>query len=90
MSELVSEYTGWVGNELRNRRNLDALKMLRKIAKLYCNVDAMRFTQKREENTERPGKCFAILPLQSTKDHMQAIRTIDIGRHKQRLMYPCI
>ena len=36
------------------------------------------------------GVRFAILPLQSTKGHMQVIRTIDIGRHKQqRAMGAC-
>ena len=31
--------------------------------------------------------CFTILPLQNTKGHMQAIKIIGIGLHKQRVMH---
>ena len=31
-------------------------------------------------------ECFMILPLQRIEGHMQAIKIIDIGRHKQRVM----
>ena len=30
--------------------------------------------------------CFVILPLQSTKEHMHIIRTLDIGRQKKLAM----
>ena len=45
-------------------------------------------------NTERPRQCVICItvpvPLQSTQDHMHIIRTIHIGRHKQRVMSACI
>ena len=37
-----------------------------------------------QENTEMMA--IFVLPLQSTKGHMHANRTIDIGCHKQRVM----
>ena len=33
---------------------------------------------------------FTILPLQRIDGHMQPIKTIDIGRHEQRVMYAYI
>ena len=42
-----------------------------------------------QEKTKRPGKCFVLLPLQSTKGHMHTIRTIEIGCRKQRVICAC-
>ena len=35
----------------------------------------------------REGALCVILPLQNTKGHMHTIRTIDIGLHKERVVY---
>ena len=38
-----------------------------------------------------PGQVrFTISPLQRNEGHIQAIKIIDIDRHKQRVMYSCI
>jgi len=47
----------------------------------YVNMHVATY----QENTVRKGQGSAfcvLLPLHSTKGDMQAIRTIDIGRHK--------